>query len=81
MLAPLSMTQPIERSNLGGSKVEVATVSWGVGRLWGREVGKTVSLATRAEEGWAEVLKIAAIPAAFMKNIYISTLSKFQVLR
>ncbi len=49
---------------MGRSKVEVAAISWAVGRLWGREVGKTVALATRAEEGWAEVLKLAAFPAA-----------------
>ncbi len=57
------MTQPIERSTLGGKKVEVASLSWVGGRLWGRKVGKNVALATRAEEGWAEVLKLAAFPA------------------
>ncbi len=64
MLAPMSITQPIERSTLGMSSVETAAASWEVGRLWGREVGNIVALATRAEEGRTEKLNIAAFPAA-----------------
>ncbi len=58
------MTQPIQRSTLGESRVETAAVPWEVGRLWGRKVGNTTALATRAKEGWAEVLHIADFSAA-----------------